>query len=320
MRSLPLFLLRAVLAYLLYAVGPSLRRRLTVLGALRRYPGAAAAKGEDGTLSTACEDNAETRFKWFRPLTNFDDPELPVKAEAPSIYDVAVRGKGPHTRSPLEIFHHVLGSTSTKRLRSVWHPLIRMSNDISAESPASIYWTEVVRVRLASLAASDPSAGVTTRVALFDVYNSNSLSYGRSEWEMVISSYTSGVLHIGPIPADANGSITVSKSVEIDHVADNPSCFADPYATPGDNRTKDPAAKDPFMITYVRPIASRWEKRGLFENDGTRLRSASAVVLVALEPTADSEKAVDTRKAWLFATGFLSRSIIAIKIRFRLLG
>jgi hypothetical protein len=33
-----------------------------------------------GTLFTACEDNADTRFKWFPGLANFDDPELASKS------------------------------------------------------------------------------------------------------------------------------------------------------------------------------------------------------------------------------------------------
>ncbi|KAK4119180.1 hypothetical protein N657DRAFT_582243 [Parathielavia appendiculata] len=424
MRSYPLSVLGAVLAYLLYAVGPSLHRRLTVLGALRRYPGAATTNGAEviaipdtvhcedihyhapsGSLFTACEDNAETRFKWFPPLANFDDPELAGKsrgsihvvdpntmqsrrlkfenfdgpfvthgidvvpdkdsADGEAVYVFAVNhipetqpsgAKGPHARSQLEVFHHVLGSSSVKHLRSVWHPLIKAPNDVFAESPTSIYvtndhrhryhglmrtfedlcsgakWTEVVHVQLASLAASDPSAAVTARVALSGMHNANGLGHGRSEREILISSCTSGVLHIGQIPANFSGNITIRESVEIDHIADNPSYFADPYAKPGDDRSgfleaglaravdlssthRDPAAKDPVLVTYVRPIAGRWEKRILFEDDGTRLRSASAAVLVALKPTANSESvAADTRKAWLFATGFLSKGIVAIKV------
>ncbi|KAK4100192.1 hypothetical protein N658DRAFT_567687 [Parathielavia hyrcaniae] len=429
MRLLSLSLLGAVLAYLAYllydAAGPSVHRVVTVLGFLRRYPAGATPKGgevivipdtvhcEDlhyhapsGTLFTACEDNAETRFRWFPPLANFDDPELAGKSrgsihvvdpnimqsrrltfenfdgpfvthgidvlsdkestDGEAVYVFAVNHvpetqpsgvKGPDARSQLEVFHHVLGSSSIKHLRSVWHPLVKTPNDLFAESPTSFYvtndhhyryyglprtiedlyfkakWTEVVHVQLASLASSDPSAGVTARVALSDVHSSNGLGHGRSEREILISSATSGVLHIGQIPADASGNITISESVEIDHVADNPSYFADPYAKPGDDRSgfleaglsragglsstqRNPAARDAVMVTYIRPDAGRWEKRLLFEDDGSRLRSASAAVLLAIPPAEDSESSAGagTRKAWLFVTGFLSKGMIATKV------
>jgi hypothetical protein len=263
--------------------------------------------------------------------------------------------KGPHARSQLEVFHHVIGSSSIRHLRSVWHPLIKTPNDIFAQSPTSIYvtndhrhrfhglmrtfedvytgakWSEVVHVQLASLAAPDPTSGVTAEVALSGMHNTNGLGHGRSEREILISSCTSGVLHIGQVPADGSGNITITDSVEIDHIADNPSYFADPYATPGDDRSgfletglaravdlsknqRDPAAKDPVMVTYIRRVAGGWEKRVLLEDDGTRLRSASAAVLVALDPVADKGSVKGARKAWLFATGFLSKSMIAVKV------
>jgi hypothetical protein len=441
MRLLSLSFLGALLAYLLYTVGPSFHRRLIVLGALRRYPDGATTKGEEviaipdtvhcedihyyapsGILFTACEDNAETRFKWFPPVANFDDPELasrslgsihvidpkvcpksrpydttlanrPIQTmrsrrlrfenfdgpfvthgidvipdkewtDGEAVYIFAVNHvpetqpsgqKGPHTRSQLEVFHHVLGSSSIRHLRSVWHPLIKTPNDIFARSPTSIYvtndhrhrfhglmrtfedvytgakWTEVVHVQLSSLAASDPTFGVTAEVALSGMHNTNGLGHGRSEREILISSCTSGVLHIGRVPADGSGNITIVDSVDVDHVVDNPSYFADPYATPGDDRSgyletglaravdlsrnqRDPSAKDPVMVTYVRPVAGGWEKRVLLEDDGTRLRSGSSAVLVAIDPATDSGSVKSARKAWLFATGFLSNSIIAVKV------
>ncbi|KAL2015725.1 hypothetical protein VTK56DRAFT_4896 [Thermocarpiscus australiensis] len=427
----------ALLAYALYSVGPLFVRTLTVLGVLRRYPDGALAQSEviaipdtvhcedlhyhapSGLLFTACEDNAETRFKWFPPLAIFDDPDLASRSqgsihvvnpktmrserlrfenfngpfvthgidvisdsawtdgEAVYIFavnhvpDTSASGKaGPRAKSRLEVFHHVLGSPSIRHIRSVWHPLIKTPNDIFAKSPTSIYvtndhhyrehglmrtmedlyfgarWTEVVHLQLESLAATEATKGVTASVALAPLHNSNGLGHGRSEREILVSSCTSGVLHIGQLPADdGNGNITEVDSVEIDSIADNPSYFTDPYAsTPADDRSgflvaglaraidlsktqRDPAAKDPVMVTYIKPArgvpgiknsvpASRWEKRVLLEDDGTRIRTASAAVLVARDPADDSHAgtAAGTRKAWLFVTGFLSKSIIAVKV------
>ena len=442
MKLLSLSLLGALLAYLLYGAWPSVRRTVTVLGALRMYPHGAVVKAgvtaipdtvhcEDlhyhapsGTLFTACEDNPETRFKWFPPLANFDDPELASRsrgsihvvdpkvwvatfsgmsrangtsqtmmsrrlafenfegpfithgidvipdAKAPdgeAVYIVAVNHvpetqssgeKGPHARSQLEVFHHVVGSSSIRHLRSVWHPLIKTPNDVFAESPTSIYvtndhrhrfhglmraledlyrgatWTEVVHVQLDFLAATEPTAGVAARIALPNIHNSNGLGHGRTDREILISSCTSGVLLIGQLPVDGKGNITVTESVEFDHVVDNPSYFADPFATPGDDHSgfleagvsrgidlsstqRNPAAKDPVMVTYIKPAAAGgWEKRLLLEDDGTVLRSVSAAVLVAIDPTKAGEGRATKgpRQAWLFATGFLSKSMIAFKV------
>ena len=83
-----------LLAYAFYALGPSVHRSLTVLGALRgEVPHTLDVEEiivipdtthcEDvhyyapgASLFAACEDNANTRFRWFPPLAVFDDPEL----------------------------------------------------------------------------------------------------------------------------------------------------------------------------------------------------------------------------------------------------
>jgi hypothetical protein len=98
MRWLSLAVLGALLSYWSYTIWPTVHRTLTVLGALRVYPPGANVKGEvvviqdtvhcedlhyhalSGTLFTACEDDFETRFQWFPPLANFDNPELGSKA------------------------------------------------------------------------------------------------------------------------------------------------------------------------------------------------------------------------------------------------
>ena len=281
-------------------------------------------------------------------------------ADGEAVYVIAVNHvpetqasgeKGPHARSQLEVFHHVIGSSSIRHLRSIWHPLIKTPNDVFAQSPTSIYvtndhrhrehnvlrhfedlyagakWTEVVHVQLDSLAGGDPAAGVAARVALPDMHNNNGLGHGRTEREILISSCTSGVLHIGQVPVDGKGNITLVDSIEIDHIVDNPSYFADPYATPGDDRSgfleaglghaidighnrQDRTAKDPVMVTYITPAAAGgWEKRVILNDDGTTLRTISTAVLVALEPVEGK-----AREAWLFATGFLSKSMIAVKV------
>ena len=98
MRLLTVSLLGALVAYLFYIIWPSIHRTATVIGVLRRYPPGATVQNEvvvisdtvhcedlhyhagSGTLFTACEDNLETRFKWFPALATFDNPELGGKS------------------------------------------------------------------------------------------------------------------------------------------------------------------------------------------------------------------------------------------------
>lgn len=89
-------LLGALLAYVFYSFGPGLHRTSTVLGVFRTANTSVIQEvvvipdtincedihyhAPSGTLFTVCEDNIETRFRWFPPLDNFDDPELARKA------------------------------------------------------------------------------------------------------------------------------------------------------------------------------------------------------------------------------------------------
>ena len=268
-------------------------------------------------------------------------------------------------RSQLELFHHVLGTSTIRHVRSIWHPLIRTPNDIFAESVNSVYvtndhkyaehgvmrsledlyagakWTEVVHLQLNSLEAKEAGDGVTASVALPAIHHCNGLGHGREDGEILVASCTGGVLHIGGVPAEKTNNskgdknITLVDAVSIDHIVDNPTYFADPYATsPSNDKSgfvlaglgkaidlsktmRDITATEPVIVTYVTKNASnggKWEKRVLFEDDGTRIRTASAAVLVPVDPKEEEGEGEGERKAWLFVTGFLSKSVVAVKV------
>lgn len=264
--------------------------------------------------------------------------------------------------SRIEIFHHTLGSSSARHIRTVQHPLIATPNDIVAVSPTSFYvtndhhyreghlrlledvysgatWSTVIHVRL--LADSDSPAEAS--VAVSGLHNNNGLGHGRTPDEILVGSCCSGVLHVGTVPPPGSGEAPISLgvgTVSVDSIIDNPSYFADPFAgyggggdasgfvLPGLSRAvdlqktcRDPAAMEPVMVWYARPPVATtegdglgnvdgWETRLLFEDDGKRMRSASAAVLIAIDP----EKEGGKRKAWLFVTGFLSRNMVAVKV------
>ncbi len=124
-------------------------------------------------------------------------------------------------------------------------------------------------------------------------------------------------------------TIRLEDAVHVDSIIDNPSYFADPFATPSRDESgfvlpgltraidlaatvRDPSATNAVMVWLVqKKAAGRWEKRLLFEDDGSRIRSASGAVLVAVDPPVAEG---GERRAWLFVTGFLSSNAIAVEV------
>jgi hypothetical protein len=322
-------------------------------------------------------------------LQNFDGPFVthgidvisdPQKPEGTAVYIFAVNHvpnadhysdgqpniKAPKSRSQVEIFYHVIGSGTARRIRSVWDPLLTTPNDIVALSPSSFLvtndhlhtegfmrlvedlyhgakWTNTIYVEVDSPelgSAGFATEGVKVSVALEKMHNNNGLGHGRSRDEVLVVECDSGVLNIGRIVGNpASGSrvvIRIEDAVRFKSIVDNPSYFSDPFA----NETYDASgfvlaglargidlvdnvrnrsAKDPVMVWGVRPVpqragdgpgAEKWETRLLFEDDSSRVRSASCAVLVAIDPAKEGGR----RRAWLFVTGFQSRSVIAAKI------
>ncbi|KAK3948730.1 hypothetical protein QBC32DRAFT_350866 [Pseudoneurospora amorphoporcata] len=304
-------------------------------------------------------DPEQPNTVYIYAVNHLPNPE-PVIAIHPPPADV------PKARSQIEVFHHVLGTSTARHLRSIWHPLIRTPNDLIATSPTSLYvtndhfyrdhgtmrfledmyanakWTDVIYLQFALEAPSTPAetdalAGVTAHVALDKFHSANGLGHGRYKDEVAIASAASGVLSIGQLPSGSTSKsnmITVLNRIEFDSTIDNPSYFSDPYAGTADGvdhsgfvvaglgkahtlaeTSKKPEAKDPVMVWFAKAIKQEdggvvWEKRLLFEDDGSRIRSASAAVLVAIDP----EKEGGQRKAWLFVTGFVSSSVVAVKV------
>lgn len=270
--------------------------------------------------------------------------------DAPSSY--AEDNDVPRARSQIELFHHVLGSKTVKHVRSIQHPMIKTPNDIYAASPASFYvtndhfyrgglqrsiedvlpaakWSNIVHVQVDDLVVADEgeeasSSGIRVSEALTGLHNNNGFGHGEHSDEMLIVSAMSGILYRAK---SSNHSISVLDSIPLDSMGDNPSYFRDLYATPAEDKSgylvaglarpvdlvknfADPTARDGVVVWYVRRgAAGGWEKRLIFEDDGSTIRTASAAVLVGIEPRANEKK-----KAWLFVTGFISESVVAVQV------
>lgn len=254
----------------------------------------------------------------------------------------------PKARSQIELFHHILESETVQHVRSIRHPLIETPNDIYADSPSSLYvtndhfyregplrliediwpqakWSTIIHVQIADLKAKDAETGLDASVAHSGLWNNNGLSHGRTDEEIVISSAIGGELYVSQ--RHANHTISVQSTIPFDTVTDNPSYYADPYRSDAHDASgfvvagisqglyllktaHDPDATDPLQVWYARPQAGAgaWEKKLLFEDDGSRIRTASAAVLVPIEPKGGK------KLAWLFVTGFLSESMVAVQV------
>ncbi|CAG8161311.1 unnamed protein product [Penicillium olsonii] len=248
-------------------------------------------------------------------------------------------------RSQIELFHHVLGSSTVQHVRSIYHPLVETPNDIYAESPVSFYvtndhfyregvmrmvedfwssakWSSIIHVQIDSLSKD---SNVEASVALQGLWNNNGLGHGRTDKEMIISSAVGGELYVST--PHSNHTIEVQETIPFQTVTDNPSYYADPYRTDTDDASgfvvagisqavylasnaRNPDATDASQVWYTRYLSDTgvWEKKLLFEDDGLRIRTASAAVLVPIEPKDDK------KLAWLFVTGFMSESMIAVQV------
>lgn len=199
-------------------------------------------------------------------------------------------------------------------------------------------WTGTVHLQLARLdGAASAQDGVMASVALAPMHNNNGIGHGRSRDEVLVVECVSGVLNIGHVEEKTGkATIKIDHSLFYDSTIDNPSFFRDPYSNstfdgsaylaPGLTRavdihasvTHDPATRPPIPVMIWRtkrvPTSSadkpEWKTELLFEDDGTRLDSVAAAVQVAIDPAQEDGR----RRAWLFATGFVSRNVVAIKV------
>ncbi|EEU35840.1 uncharacterized protein NECHADRAFT_34932 [Fusarium vanettenii 77-13-4] len=191
-------------------------------------------------------------------------------------------------------------------------------------------WSTTVFVELDSLTSTNPTADVKAQVAVSGIHNQNGLGRGKSG-EILIGCAGRGVLEVGKASSE-NPAIQVVSSIKVDSTIDNPSYFVDPYANStfdasgyvlaGLSRaadlpktTTDPNGSDGSMVWYIpsrqgAAESSTMSPRLLFEDDGERIRFATAAVMVAIDPKLEDGQ----RWAWLFVTGAFARSVLAVKI------
>ncbi|KAI9716600.1 MAG: hypothetical protein M1828_007633 [Chrysothrix sp. TS-e1954] len=265
----------------------------------------------------------------------------------------------PRARSQIEIFKHVLHTTTATHVRSIRNTLIATPNDIHAISPKSFYvtndhhyrepgalrttevvldfaaWSNIVHASITDLSTTDPTAGVVVSTALSGLHNPNGIGHTsrhRDSHELIFTSAAGGVLTRAEIDTSTDSSTTTTnlkriEDIQIMSTLDNPSYYEDPYASAHSNASgyilaglmraadlftdmeQDNAI--PSLVWHVRSNNedderhASWEKNVIFQDRGTRMRSATTAVMVPRDP----EKEAGKKKAWLFVTGFMADGV-----------
>ena len=203
---------------------------------------------------------------------------------------------------------------------------LRDFEDMGYESRAP--WSDIVHISI------DTDGSVAATIAYSGTHNPNGLGHGANSSEILLISAAGGVLtHATVDPSDPSGiKLKLLETNQLQSTLDNPSYYSDPYASTNDasgyvlaglgraidmaKHTPDPHAVDPVMVWFVQPNKNaekdgkKWNTRLIFQDNGTTIRTASAAVLVGIDP-ADNE---GKKQAWLFVTGFLSHSMVATKV------
>jgi len=213
---------------------------------------------------------------------------------------------------------------------------LRIWEDVGTQGSAPS--STLIHVEFADIGPNDPSAGVTATVALNKIHNNNGLGRASPHQpeEINVIDASGGVLHRVKRHLDHQNKpeLTVLERIQLDGTLDNPSYYEDVYATPGNNASgyilpglanAATLAENfphldrpiPSLVYHVRsngPVkfegGTEWEKRLIFQDNGTQLRSASGAILVGIDPKTNGGK----KQGWLFATGFGSEAMVAAKI------
>ncbi|KAH6678889.1 hypothetical protein F5X68DRAFT_245332 [Plectosphaerella plurivora] len=190
--------------------------------------------------------------------------------------------------SRVEVFRHVLGSTTADHVRTVQHPLISTPNDVLALDTSSFLitndyhhkegllrhfelltwrpWSTAVHVNFQHGTSFKGTEGVKAKVVLDNIYNLNGLGRAR-DGQIAIGRAGAGAIELAHISPE-NQTIQITQHLQMDSTVDNPSYFTDPYADESFDGSGyiiaglakaadilhtagDPNALDPSIVWYV---------------------------------------------------------------------
>lgn len=214
---------------------------------------------------------------------------------------------------------------------------MRFIEDIGYHSVAP--WSDIVHITVGSLARQKggDEVGVAAKTAYSGMHNPNGLGHGANSSEILIVRAAAGAFIRATLDlADKSGKkLKVLEELQLQSSLDNPTYYSDPYASapaaPDDasgyvlaglGRACDlssthlkPDGLDPVMVWMVQPskagvTGKKWDTKLIFQDDSKTIRSASAAVIVGIDPKENGGR----KQGWLFVTGFLSKAMVATKI------
>ncbi|MCJ1358095.1 MAG: hypothetical protein MMC33_008093 [Icmadophila ericetorum] len=214
---------------------------------------------------------------------------------------------------------------------------LRFFEDVAYQKLAG--WSDIVHVAIDPfLSAEVATDGITATIAHSGMHNPNGLGHGKNSSEIIIGRAAAGVMSLAKVDgSDPEGKrLNLTEKIQLQSTIDNPTYYTDPFASSlgalddasgyvvaGMARAVDlaenadwPKGSDPAMVWLVQPNRNltaskeKWTRKLIFQDDSKTLRSASAAILIGIDP----KENLGQKHAWLFVTGFFSKAIVATKI------
>jgi hypothetical protein len=268
------------------------------------------------TLNKSIPDKAHSRIELFHHVIGSDT--------ATWLRSVA----HPYIQTPNDIYSYAPFGFYVTNDHHYREGHLRVLEDLGNKVTAG--WTNIIQVDV------DPNkgtgkdnlwAGVSARVAHHGLHNNNGLGHGPDD-TILINDAAGGVTYIARRQEDA--TLKVFEEVKAESTLDNPSWFQDPYpevdhdASGIVNAGLAQAHKLAHEIVAGGPIPpvvwlhkgtpgnkeQGWNTTLLYADDSSNLRSASAAILIAIDPKKNDGK----KQAWLYASGFAAKGAIALKV------
>lgn len=186
-------------------------------------------------------------------------------------------------------------------------------------------WSTVIHATAAE------NGSVEANVAADKLHNPNGLGHGRTKDEILLASASGGYVQLGRAAEGGSTIVLDGGIIDLESTIDNPSWYSDPYASEdaGDasgfvlgglaravdlpRTSRDPLGREGVLVWYVKPGKDgegEWEKKLLWQDDGSNIRNVATAVLVGIDPQEEGGK----KRAWLFVTGFSSENTVAVKV------
>lgn len=193
-------------------------------------------------------------------------------------------------------------------------------------------WTDTIHISLSALGGAAREAHVDAKIAIETLHNNNGIGHGPllngSREEIIMTSAASGKFHLTTVDDAAFPILVKHKTISFDKTLDNPFYFADPYASETEDSSgyvlagmtkahrleklqHEPELKLAGSVHFVPRAADGklGEPRIIFEDDGERINMITTAIMTPIHSRDGAKK-----QAWLWATGLVSKAVIAVRV------